>query len=105
MSSHIIGFKFLSDLNLHLIIYSWSQTQSDVTSNQPVSCPVSPQNFIICTSYCFSQDLTIEGKIEAAPDSASAHAESTESCEEMFFNPNVFTEFKLAGSPEVNFVK
>lgn len=47
-----------------------------------------------------SQDLTIEGKIEAAPDSASAHAESTESCEEMFFNPNVFTEFKLAGSPE-----
>ena len=49
--------------------------------------------------------MTIEGKIEAASDSVSSPTESTESCEEVFFNPNVFTEFKLAGSPEVNVIK
>ena len=47
-----------------------------------------------------SQDLTIDGKIEAAPDSPSAHAESTEACEEMFlfFTLMSLPSFSCVGS-------
>ena len=36
--------------------------------------------------FLMHMELKID-EIEVAPDSASAHAESTESCEEMFFLP------------------
>ncbi|KAK7243605.1 hypothetical protein RIF29_38411 [Crotalaria pallida] len=45
-------------------------------------------------------DLANEEKIEDVKEHASAAAEASERSEEIVFNPNVFTEFKLAGSPE-----
>ncbi|KAJ0038996.1 hypothetical protein Pint_24071 [Pistacia integerrima] len=45
-------------------------------------------------------DTTKEEKIEAVQECASTPIESSESCEEIQFNPNVLTEFKLAGSQE-----
>lgn len=48
-----------------------------------------------------TQDTTKEEKIEAVQECASTPIESSESCEEIQFNPNVLTEFKLAGSQEV----
>ncbi|KAH7570664.1 hypothetical protein JRO89_XS05G0152700 [Xanthoceras sorbifolium] len=45
--------------------------------------------------------LTKEEKVEvAAQECALTSVESSESCQELLFNPNVFTEFKLAGSQE-----
>ncbi|KAE8038191.1 hypothetical protein FH972_010723 [Carpinus fangiana] len=45
------------------------------------------------------QDITKDGKDENVKDCASLLAQ-TESYDEILFNPNVFTEFKLAGSQE-----
>ncbi|XP_059649085.1 clustered mitochondria protein isoform X2 [Cornus florida] len=44
------------------------------------------------------QDMTDDGKNEAVQEFGSAPSGNEELCEEIFFNPNVFTEFKLAGS-------
>ncbi|KAM1158105.1 hypothetical protein FF1_028638 [Malus domestica] len=48
------------------------------------------------------QDITEEGKAADAQESASppTHTDSSDPCEEILFNPNVFTEFKLAGNEE-----
>lgn len=53
--------------------------------------------------YCSSQDITEKGKATDAQEGASPPTDSSESCEDILFNPNVFTEFKLAGSEEVFF--
>ncbi|XP_061337567.1 clustered mitochondria protein-like [Gastrolobium bilobum] len=45
-------------------------------------------------------DLTKEKKTEDAKELSSASAEGSDHYDEIVFNPNVFTEFKLAGSPE-----
>lgn len=45
-------------------------------------------------------DLTKEEKTEDVKEQASASIEASVSKEDIVFNPNVFTEFKLAGSPE-----
>lgn len=50
---------------------------------------------------CFLQDLTVEEKAEDAKGHASASTETSGCKDEITFNPNVFTGFKLAGSPEV----
>ncbi|KAK9283136.1 hypothetical protein L1049_011367 [Liquidambar formosana] len=47
-----------------------------------------------------SEDIRNEVKTEVVQECVSAPSEGTESCEEIHFNPNVFTEFKLAGSQE-----
>uniref|UniRef100_A0A175YGS5 Clustered mitochondria protein homolog n=1 Tax=Daucus carota subsp. sativus TaxID=79200 RepID=A0A175YGS5_DAUCS len=41
-----------------------------------------------------------EGEKVAAEECGSGHDAGTKSCTEILFNPNVFTEFKLAGSQE-----
>ena len=50
---------------------------------------------------CFLQDSTKEEKAEDVKELASVIAKASDGCEDIVFNPNVFTEFKLAGSPEV----
>jgi len=52
---------------------------------------------------CFLQDSTKEEKTEDVKEFASVTAKASDGCEDIVFNPNVFTEFKLAGSPEVYF--
>ncbi|KAJ9174444.1 hypothetical protein P3X46_013085 [Hevea brasiliensis] len=47
-----------------------------------------------------SQEITQKGKVEMVEECASVPSGSCESNDEILFNPNVFTEFKLAGSPE-----
>ncbi|KAJ6964710.1 clustered mitochondria protein-like [Populus alba x Populus x berolinensis] len=47
-----------------------------------------------------NQAITIEGKADTVEESAPPLAGSSESHEEILFNPNVFTEFKLSGNPE-----
>lgn len=47
-----------------------------------------------------SQDVTKGGKVEAVQECPSAPEESSDSCDGILFNPNVFTEFKLAGSQD-----
>ncbi|KAI9388467.1 hypothetical protein POPTR_009G065300v4 [Populus trichocarpa] len=47
-----------------------------------------------------NQEIAKEGKADTVEESAPALAGSSESCEEILFNPNVFTEFKLSGDPE-----
>ncbi|XP_058071287.1 clustered mitochondria protein isoform X2 [Magnolia sinica] len=51
------------------------------------------------TASC-SQDTKEEEHIKAVQKCDSTPAESDKSCEEVLLNPNVFTEFKLAGSQE-----
>ncbi|KAF9675620.1 hypothetical protein SADUNF_Sadunf09G0051100 [Salix dunnii] len=46
------------------------------------------------------QDIAKEGKADTVEESAPPPAGSSESCEEILFNPNVLTEFKLSGDPE-----
>ncbi|KAF5752678.1 hypothetical protein HS088_TW01G00594 [Tripterygium wilfordii] len=46
------------------------------------------------------QKVIEEGKSEAVEESTSDHVGSLESCKQISFNPNVFTEFKLADSQE-----
>lgn len=46
------------------------------------------------------QNITSEEKNESAQDCSSVPTEGNALCEEILFNPNVFTEFKLAGSEE-----
>jgi uncharacterized Fe-S cluster-containing radical SAM superfamily protein len=48
------------------------------------------------------QEIAKEGKADTVEESAPPPAGSSESLEEILFNPNVFTEFKLSGNPEVN---
>lgn len=45
-----------------------------------------------------------EGKREAAQECGSSSVRNGDICEEISFNPNVFTEFKLAGGEEVSLV-
>ncbi|KAL2972430.1 hypothetical protein AAZX31_15G253600 [Glycine max] len=45
-------------------------------------------------------DSTKEEKAEDVKELASVIAKASDGCEDIVFNPNVFTEFKLAGSPE-----
>ncbi|KAK7334777.1 hypothetical protein VNO80_26540 [Phaseolus coccineus] len=45
-------------------------------------------------------DSTKEEKTEDVKEFASVTAKASDGCEDIVFNPNVFTEFKLAGSPE-----
>ncbi|KAJ6905390.1 clustered mitochondria protein-like isoform X1 [Populus alba x Populus x berolinensis] len=47
-----------------------------------------------------NQEIAKEGKADTVEESAPALAGSSESSEEILFNPNVFTEFKLSGDPE-----
>ncbi|KAG6761117.1 hypothetical protein POTOM_034312 [Populus tomentosa] len=47
-----------------------------------------------------NQEIAKEGKADTVEGSAPALAGSSESSEEILFNPNVFTEFKLSGDPE-----
>ncbi|MED6222323.1 hypothetical protein PIB30_063250 [Stylosanthes scabra] len=46
------------------------------------------------------KELTNGKTTENAEEFSSASAEGSDNCGEIVFNPNVFTEFKLAGSPE-----
>ncbi|KAK4285521.1 hypothetical protein QN277_002210 [Acacia crassicarpa] len=46
------------------------------------------------------QDLSKEEMSEEVKEHTSASAEGSDSYEEIVFNPNVFTDFKLAGNPE-----
>lgn len=50
---------------------------------------------------CIMQDLSKEEKTEDVKELTSASAEGSDCYEAIVFNPNVFTEFKLAGSQEV----
>ncbi|EEF49189.1 clustered mitochondria protein [Ricinus communis] len=47
-----------------------------------------------------TQEIVQEGKVETVEECASAPSVGSESYDEILFNPNVFTEFKLAGNPE-----
>lgn len=47
-----------------------------------------------------TQDMKKEGKMEVVEEYDSTPAGTIDACEEILFNPNVFTEFKLAGSQE-----
>ncbi|KAJ6302825.1 hypothetical protein OIU77_016842 [Salix suchowensis] len=47
-----------------------------------------------------NQEIVKEGKADIVEESAPPPAGSSESHEEILFNPNVFTEFKLSGDPE-----
>lgn len=47
------------------------------------------------------QELTNEEKTVDVNELALASNEASGCKEDIVFNPNVFTEFKLAGSPEV----
>ncbi|KAG5539026.1 hypothetical protein RHGRI_019547 [Rhododendron griersonianum] len=47
-----------------------------------------------------AQDVLKEGKREAAQECGSSSVRNGDICEEISFNPNVFTEFKLAGGEE-----
>ncbi|KAJ6424643.1 hypothetical protein OIU84_025423 [Salix udensis] len=47
-----------------------------------------------------NQEIAKEGKADIVEESAPPPAGSSESHEEILFNPNVFTEFKLSGDPE-----
>lgn len=53
---------------------------------------------------CFLQDSIDEKKTEDVKEFASVTAKASDGSEDIVFNPNVFTEFKLAGSPEVFFL-
>lgn len=46
-----------------------------------------------------------EGEQAAAEECGSGHdAGTAKMCEDIRFNPNVFTDFKLAGSHEVSYI-
>ncbi|KAF9665748.1 hypothetical protein SADUNF_Sadunf16G0156000 [Salix dunnii] len=47
-----------------------------------------------------NQEIAKEGKADTVEERAPPLAGSSESHEEILFNPNVFTEFKLSGDPE-----
>lgn len=49
----------------------------------------------------FLQKTTTEKQTE---DSAAVSSESSKSCDEIAFNPNVFTDFTLGGNQEVGYV-
>lgn len=49
-----------------------------------------------------SQDVTKGEKVEAVQECPSAPEESSDSCDGILFNPNVFTDFKLVGSQDVS---
>ena len=64
-----------------------------------------PVNYCSCICYCWiSQDVSKEGKHEAAQECCPASIGDGDRCDEISFNPNAFTEFKLAGSQEVSIV-
>jgi hypothetical protein len=67
-----------------------------------ISCLVSNQSQLVRILY-FLQDLAKEEKTEDVKELASAANDASGCKEDIVFNPNVFTEFKLAGSPEVYF--
>ena len=55
-----------------------------------------------CLDY-LQQDSSKEEMTEEVKELPSSSAEGSDSYEEIVFNPNVFTDFKLAGNPEVVF--
>ncbi|KAJ7949124.1 Clustered mitochondria protein-like [Quillaja saponaria] len=69
-------------------INSSSQAVADVTTDSEQVAAVD------------KQDLTKEERTEDVKEPASISTEITEPYEEILFNPNVLTEFKLAGSDE-----
>lgn len=50
------------------------------------------------------QAASVEEHDKSDESPASTPAESNDSTAEILFNPNVFTEYKLAGSPEVSLI-
>ena len=56
----------------------------------------------MCLDY-LQQDVSKEEVSEEVKEHTSASAEGSDSYEEIVFNPNVLTDFKLAGNPEVVF--
>ena len=50
---------------------------------------------------CFFAGCNKEEKTENVKVLAFVTTKASDGCEDIVFNPNVFTEFKLAGSPEV----
>lgn len=51
---------------------------------------------------CFSQD-TVDGEKQNIHE-CGCHSDRKDATKEILFNPNVFTEFKLAGNPEVAYL-
>lgn len=47
------------------------------------------------------QATSVEGDDKSEESSVHTHEENDNSSSDILFNPNVFTEYKLAGSPEV----
>ncbi|KAL6981662.1 hypothetical protein U1Q18_023287 [Sarracenia purpurea var. burkii] len=56
--------------------------------------------FLVMQRILHNENVSKEDKHEADLECGSASLESGEMCEETSFNPNVFTEFKLAGRKE-----
>ncbi|KAK6933740.1 CLU domain [Dillenia turbinata] len=63
------------------------------TGNEPVGT-------VATAASASDLDGTQRQQSEVVHESGSVPADTNESCEDLLFNPNVFTEFKLAGSPE-----
>lgn len=63
---------------------------------------MAPKKLINAASFVDLQDATKEGKVETVQECSSASEESSDSCDGILFNPNAFTEFKLAGSQDVS---
>ncbi|KAH9710245.1 Clustered mitochondria protein [Citrus sinensis] len=61
---------------------------------------MAPKKLINAASFVDLQDATKEGKVETVQECSSASEESSDSCDGILFNPNAFTEFKLAGSQD-----
>ncbi|KAB2017708.1 hypothetical protein ES319_D08G181400v1 [Gossypium barbadense] len=72
---------------------------TDSSKAAVVETPVETESHEAATSGD-NQGITNEDKNKADTECASASVKSCETNEEILFNPNVFTEFKLAGSQE-----
>lgn len=55
-------------------------------------------------SVCSLQKTLTEKQDTATEDSAAGSSETSKSCDEITFNPNVFTDFTLGGNQEVGYV-
>ncbi|KAF7824516.1 clustered mitochondria protein [Senna tora] len=87
------------------LITAFSQSKSKETTNPQGADSVATdsQNVTDLDKQCFDcflQDVSKEEKIEDDKELTSASAEVSDCYEEIVFNPNAFTEFKLAGSQE-----
>lgn len=65
-----------------------------------------PPRYLAYVAICIAliQEITKKENTEDVQKCTSAPAESSELQEEILFNPNVFTEFKLAGNPKVTWI-